>query len=97
MTPRPRLGITTPDWCIFSEAPRYVDSGGDWWTRRLARDRVLRDDLWVDSQRAFLSMTNFTYSGSLTAFSIALTSVATISFGSLGGPITKLVDSHATL
>ena len=22
MTPRPRLGITTPDWCICSDTPR---------------------------------------------------------------------------
>lgn len=25
MTPRRWLGITTPDWCIFSEAPRVSD------------------------------------------------------------------------
>jgi hypothetical protein len=28
MTPRRWLGITTPDWCIFSEAPRQGSRGG---------------------------------------------------------------------
>src|SRR5450755_4510950 len=50
----------------------------------------------IHSQRAFLSFTYLMYSGSFTAFSMALTKTATISFGSLGGPITKFVDSQLT-
>src|SRR5512146_1317074 len=50
----------------------------------------------IHSQRVFLSLANLIYSGSFTAFSMALARIAAISFGNLGGPITKLVDSQLT-